>query len=403
MKKSFTLFGVGNSLRQTLRPSKIFYLFISSFLLFASIQLGCKKDNFKDEVFGDCPVVVSTDPMDKAVDVVLNKVISITFNTAMDATTINNTTFIIKQGTNVVSGKVEATANPKTFTFKPDVDLLPFLLYNGTVTTGAKDKFRTAMVADYLWSFTTIPVITLSALPTAGGVTSGAGAFAQGSTATVTATPNTGFTFTSWTENGTVVSTSSSYQFVMAGNRTLVANFTPIPVGNVAVVLSSNPAAGGTNTGSGAYTVGSTVTIASTANPGFTFVNWTENGNVVSTSSSYTFIIATNRTLVANYKIIPAAQFGVVLTSNPTAGGTTDGEGAYASGTSVTIKAVPNTGYTFVNWTDKTNGAIASTSPNYTFALTANRSFVANFVINTYTLTVTAVNGSVVKNPNQAT
>ncbi|MBC7566945.1 MAG: DUF3494 domain-containing protein [Pedobacter sp.] len=403
MKKTFTSSGVNNSVRQPQRYLKLLTVIISAMVIFTTFVTGCKKDDFKGEVFGDCPVVVSTDPMDKAVDVVVNKLISITFNTDMDATTINSTTLIIKQGANLISGKVESTDNPKTFTFKPDVALLPFIVYNGTVTTGAKDLFHTAMVADYLWSFTTIPNVTLSVLPNLGGTTTGAGSFAQGSTTTVTAAPNTGFTFTSWTENGTVVSTSSSYQFTMAGNRALVANFTAIPAGSVAVLLSSNPTAGGTNSGSGAYAIGSTVTIASVANAGFTFVNWTENGTIVSTSSSYSFVIASNRNFVANYRVVPSSQFAVVLTSNPTAGGTTDGEGSYASGTSVTITAAQNTGYTFVNWTDKISGVVASTSPKYTFALTTNRSFVANFVINTYLLTVTAVNGVVVKNPNQPT
>ncbi|MFP5081364.1 InlB B-repeat-containing protein [Pedobacter sp. JCM 36344] len=403
MKKTFTSNGVNNSVRQPQRYLKLLTIIISSMVVLTSFVIGCKKDDFKGEVFGDCPVVVSTDPMDKAVDVVVNKLISITFNTDMDATTINSTTLIIKQGANLISGKVESTDNPKTFTFKPDMALSPFVVYNGTVTTGAKDLFHTAMVADYLWSFTTIPNVTLSVLPVLGGTTTGAGSFAQGSTTTVTAAPNTGFTFTSWTENGTVVSTSSSYQFTMAGNRALVANFTAIPAGSVAVLLSSNPTAGGTNSGSGAYAIGSTVTIASVANAGFTFVSWTENGTIVSPSSSYSFVIASNRNFVANYKAVPSSQFAVVLTSNPTAGGTTDGEGSYASGTSVTITAAQNTGYTFANWTDKISGVVVSTSPKYLFALTTNRSFVANFVINTYLLNVTAVNGVVVKNPNQPT
>lgn len=399
--KRFTSNEVSTLLRQPLRFVKKITLIISSIVLLASFFFGCKKDNFKDEVSGLCPVVVATDPMDKAVDVAIDKVISITFNTDMDASTINANTFMIKQGTSTISGKVEATANPKTFTFKPDVALLPFMVYSGTVTTGAKDPFHTAMVANYEWSFTTIPVVTLSAIPVLGGTVSGAGSFAQGSTVTVNAVANTGFTFTSWTDGANVVSTSSSYQFVMAGNRALVANFTAIPAGNFAVNLSSNPAAGGITTGSGAYAIGASVTVAATANTGYTFLNWTDGTTIVSTSSSYQFLITANRTLVANFRAIPAAQFAVTLSSNPIAGGSTDGEGSYTSGASVTITAAQNTGYTFLNWTDRATGSIVSTSAVYTFALTANRSFIANFLRNTYTLNVVAVNGTVTKNPNQ--
>lgn len=403
MEKKLTSIEAVTGMRQPQRNLKLFRVLIYSFLLMTTFVFACKKDDFKDEVAGDCPVIVSTDPMNKAVDVVLNKVITITFNTMMDFSTINSSTFIIKQGTTIISGKYQTVVNSKTFTFVPDVPLSPFLVYSGVVTTGVKDVFQTAMVADYLWSFTTIPTVSLSANPAVGGTTVGAGQFAQGSITTVSAIPSTGYTFTSWTENGTVVSTSSNYQFTMVGNKVLVANFTPIPAGSFAVVLSSNPAAGGTNTGSGAYSAGSTVTITSVANPGYTFLNWTENGNIVSTSSSFQIILTSNRSFVANYRVIPASQFAVILSSNPTAGGTTDGEGSFPSGTSVTITAKNNVGYTFLNWTDKTTGTIASTSPNYTFTLSANRNFVANFVLNTYTLNVTAVNGTVNKAPNQAT
>lgn len=402
MNKNHTLNKYCAPLRPRTSFSKLSMTFYAMVMLFAVLISGCRKDDFEGEVTGECPVVVSTDPMDKAVDVVLNKVISITFNTDMDSTTINNSTFTIKQGTTVIPGKISPTAVAKTFTFKPSVDLLPFTTYTGTVTTGARDRFRTAMVSDYTWTFTTIPQVTLSFSPVLSGNVSGAGTFAQGSLVTVSAVPNTGFTFTNWTLNGTAVSTSSSYQFTMAGNKALVANFAAIPAGNFAVILSSNPIAGGITTGSGPYTAGTNVTVTAAANAGYTFTNWTENGNIVSTSASFQFAISANRTLVANYKIIPASQFAVTLSSNPAAGGTTDGEGSYTAGTSVTVIATKNTGYSFVSWTDKTTGLVASTSPSYTFPLSANRSLVANFVLNTYTLTIIAANGTVVKTPDQA-
>jgi hypothetical protein len=59
--------------------------------------------------------------------------------------------------------------------------------------------------------------------PTMGSV-SGAGTFTKGVSTTVTATPNTGYRFVNWTENGSQVSTVDSYTFA-AVDRTLVANF----------------------------------------------------------------------------------------------------------------------------------------------------------------------------------
>ena len=403
MRKKITLTKDSIQVHQSRGYSKIFNTMWYLVLLLVVFIAGCKKDDFTGEVVGLCPVVVSTDPMDKAVDVVLNKVISATFNTNMNASTINNSTFTIKQGSTLVSGTVAPTANGAVFTFKPDVALLPFTKYTGTITTGAKDTLRTAMIADYVWTFTTIPQVTVSASPVAGGTATGGGTFAQGSAVTVSATQSTGYVFTYWTEtdNGPIVSTSASYQFTMSGNRVLVANFAPIIAGNFALNLSSNPVAGGTTIGAGSYSPGSTATATASPNTGYTFVNWTDNGNVVSTSSNYQFTLSANRTLVANFSLIPSSQFAVILSSSPAAGGTTSGSGAYNAGTSVTVTASSNTGYTFVSWT--ANGSIVSASSSYTFALNANRTLVANFGVNTYTLNVTATNGTVVKTPNQVT
>ena len=381
--------------------SKIFNAMRCLAALFVLFSVSCRKDNFVP-VQGACPTVL-TDPMDKAVDVALAKVITATFNTPMDSTTINNSTFVIKQGAVTVAGKIATTSNPAVFTFTPSQPLSPFAVYTGTITTGAKDRFHTALTSDFVWTFTTIPQITLTISPVGGGVTTGAGTFAQGSTATVTATPNTGFTFKNWTNvDGSVASVSANYQFTVAGNRTLTANFAPVPIAKLAVVVTAVPVNGGTTTGSGSFDPGTNVTVTATPNAGFTFVNWKNtDGSIASVSPSYTFQLVANKTLTANFLAIPASQFALVLTSNPIAGGSTSGAGSYSSGTSVTATATANANYTFVNWTE--NGTIVSTSAAYTFPLTGNRSLVANFALNTYTLTVTAVNGTVSQNPNSAT
>jgi uncharacterized repeat protein (TIGR02543 family) len=262
------------------------------------------------------------------------------------------------------------------------------------------------MVADYVWSFTTIPQVSLSASPVIGGTVTGAGLFPQGATVTVSAVPLPGYTFVNWTDSGTVdiASTSPNYQFVMAGNTALVANFSLTPPTQYAVTLSSNPSAGGVTFGSGSYNAGTVVTVIESPNPGYTFVNWTEGATIVSTNSSYQFTITANRTLVANFAVIPAAQFAVILSASPVIGGTTTGAGAYTAGTSATITATPGAGYTFTNWTEGAN--VISTSASYVFVVNANRTLVAHFAINTYTLTVTSnpiAGGTVAKSPNQPT
>jgi uncharacterized repeat protein (TIGR02543 family) len=144
-------------------------------------------------------------------------------------------------------------------------------------------------------------VVSTSSTPIAGGNTTGGGTFASGTSVTVTATANSGYTFTKWTENGTQVSTNASYTFSLSANRSLVANFTQNTVSNFVVSTSSTPIAGGNTTGGGTYASGTSITVTATANSGYTFTKWTENGTQVSTNASYTFSLSANRNLVANF------------------------------------------------------------------------------------------------------
>lgn len=168
------------------------------------------------------------------------------------------------------------------------------------------------------------------------------------------------------------------------------------------VNVISNPLIGGVTTGGGSFAQGASVTVSAVPNAGYTFTNWTENGTQVSTSANYTFVLIGDRTLVANYTLIPPTQFAVGLSANPAIGGSTTGGGSFDAGTNVTVTATPNLGYTFTNWTE--GGVIVpGAGAVYPFVLSGNRTLVANFAINTYTLTVIAVNGTVLKNPDQLT
>jgi hypothetical protein len=119
---------------------------------------------------------------------------------------------------------------------------------------------------------------------------------------------------TSTTDTGLSGSTSYSYRVAAidyAGNASTpstAANVTtPACASCLALIsLSPSPAGSGSVSGSGSFNCGTTVTVAATANAGYNFVNWTENGNVVSTSASYTFSANGNRTLVANFTPVSA-------------------------------------------------------------------------------------------------
>ncbi|MFN3968265.1 Ig-like domain-containing protein [Flavobacterium sp.] len=99
------------------------------------------------------PKVTATSPVNDETDVVLNKVIRATFNMPMDASTINATTFTLKQGVTSVTGVVTYVGNNAFFT--PNANLAPNLVYTATITTGASNIAGTSMAIDYVWNFTT--------------------------------------------------------------------------------------------------------------------------------------------------------------------------------------------------------------------------------------------------------
>ena len=228
--------------------------------------------------------------------------------------------------------------------------------------------------------------ITVSANPTNGGNVTGGGTYNQGQSCTVTATANSGFTFTNWTENGSVVSTQANYTFVVNGNRNLVANF-QAQTQNYNITVSANPTNGGSVSGGGSYQQGQSCTVHATANSGYTFTNWTENGSVVSTQANYTFTVNGNRTLVANFQAQPQ-NYTISVAANPTNAGTVSGGGTFQQGQTCTVHATPATGYTFVRWTE--NGNQVSTNANYTFIVNGNRTLVAQFQGQSYYIATTS-------------
>ena len=118
--------------------------------ILAVVLMGsCKKD----DVSGVHPTVTSVDPVNNAINVVINGKISAGFSVAMDASTITTSTFTLRQGTTAVAGTVGSTGTTATFT--PTANLAISTVYTGTITTGAKDMVGTSLVKDFTWTFTT--------------------------------------------------------------------------------------------------------------------------------------------------------------------------------------------------------------------------------------------------------
>jgi hypothetical protein len=97
------------------------------------------------------PTVLSTAPSDGATNVSVSNPITVTFSTAMDATTVTSSTFTI-QG---VTGTVSYNSLTQSAIFTPSSVLSNNSTYSASIGTGVKDLTGAALTAPYSWSFTT--------------------------------------------------------------------------------------------------------------------------------------------------------------------------------------------------------------------------------------------------------
>jgi hypothetical protein len=234
-------------------------------------------------------------------------------------------------------------------------------------------QFRVEEERTFLAHFkmTTIS-ITTSANPPEGGEVEGEYTdVVCGTPLTVSAFPNHEYTFVNWTKDGDEVSTQAVYRFEAGTSGNLVANFA---LNEYTIMLVADPPDLGTVSGGGAHPYGSEITVRARPKSGFSLIAWRENGVVVSTNENYTFTVERSRTLVAQFE---KTMYTVIAESNDLVYGNVKGGGVYELNEIAEVKAFPNTGYLFANWT--IDSVVVSTSQNYEFVVTKNVTIVANF------------------------
>lgn len=144
----------------------------------------------------------------------------------------------------------------------------------------------------------------------------GAGTYNYGATVTLSATPAANYNFINWTKGNEVVATTPSFTFTVAEAGDYIANFEEIIIPTYTVTVSADPETFGTVTGGGTYEEGETVTITATPAAECMFLNWTENGTVVSEALTFTFTVTSDRTFVAHFDVdgiteVSGAQFNI--------------------------------------------------------------------------------------------
>jgi Ice-binding-like/Bacterial Ig-like domain len=98
------------------------------------------------------PVVVSATPVNGATGVCSLAAVTATLSSAMNASSINTTTFTVSPG---VTGTITHDVSATIFTFTPSSSLAINTLYTATLTSGVRDLFGNGLASDFVWSFTT--------------------------------------------------------------------------------------------------------------------------------------------------------------------------------------------------------------------------------------------------------
>ena len=183
------------------------------------------------------------------------------------------------------------------------------------------------------------------------GIVSGAtsGSYVAGSEFTLTATPNEGNVFSTWTDSvqtDAQLLTNPLYTFTLNEDRNIIANF--ISGANETFNLVINVVGDGVVNGgtSGTYDLGTEFNLVAVPNSvvGGTnsFVNWTEGESIISTNPEYTFTINRDLELTANFVFTPSGNNTKVATFSHKWNGSSKGD-FKSGGGSVTANGL--------NWT----------------------------------------------------
>jgi len=203
--------------------------------------------------------------------------------------------------------------------------------------------------------------------------------YTYGENVTLTAIPDLGWSFESW--SGDAFGNETSIVITMDGNKSVTAIFTQNYY--TLTILTEGQGFVSKNPDQDLYTYGDVVELNATADLGWSFSHW--SGDISSFDNPITFTVTGNMTIKAHFK---RKQY-IIVASVGSTGGIIEPSGLVTVyyGENVTFTIVPDVGYHILDVIvdDISQGQISE----YTFyAVTANHTITVFFAPNEYTLTV---------------
>ena len=273
--------------------------------------------------------------------------------------------------------ELEATANHgyKFLNWSNGVTTVTTTPY--TVTAGTADETWT--VSFELDQFTVTTVATPAHAATA---LTGAGDYDYMEDVTLGYTAATGYEFVEWqdADGNTVTAT-----FTLTDDTTVYAVFDSVTVGITAV--SNNDLWGTVTATPTSVKYNQTVDLEAKPSDGYELVSWNDGTTTFAAASNDTTFKVLSTTPMTYTATFGPGTFAVnaAVADTCTGMGTVSGSASALYGEDVTLHAVANEGYHFVNW----NGDALLTNPDQDFPVgIADTTHVAVFAPNTYTLTI---------------
>ncbi|MEG1718094.1 MAG: InlB B-repeat-containing protein [Bacteroidales bacterium] len=212
--------------------------------------------------------------------------------------------------------------------------------------------------------------------------------YIHGSRIELQATPDNGYKFEGYYEDGSLVSTYSNYTVIMDREHSIKAVFS---ADQYTISTASNNVNLGTVIGGGSYDFQSPVTLTATPKPYCVFVAWlNSSSDTISKKNPYLF----QATQTQKFTGVFSEQFyQVSLYKEPENGGNVSGSGRFSAtstNTIINLEATPNAGYHFLYWTKTGDASSVVYSENPYTALsgriTSNLAYTAHFERSKFTI-----------------
>ncbi|MBI4547791.1 MAG: putative Ig domain-containing protein, partial [Ignavibacteriae bacterium] len=242
----------------------------------------------------------------------------------------------------------------------------------------------------FIVNFTTQYFLTMIA-NTGGTVSPVSNWYNSGQVVSISATPSSGYSFSSWTGTGTGSYTGPNNPATVTMNSpiTETANFTlnsiqvtvqTVPSGRTVIVDGITYTSPSTFiwVANSSHTISADSIQSGTSGTRYVWSSWSDGG-----TRTHTVAPLVNTTYTATFR----TQYFLTMVANP-GGIVTPSNDWFDSGENVTITAIPNSGFSFSSWTGSGTGSYTGTGNPRTITINGPITQIANFTQNPYQVVV---------------